>query len=143
MRYRRRRSAGSGGRARHARRSGLFASVPVCKFVLCELREASMRFLVKVAIPVEAGNAAAKKDGFKVIQTILEQQKPEAAYFIAEGGRRTGILVIDMKDPSDLPRIAEPWFLALNASIEATPAMIPEDLAKAAPAIEQAVKAFG
>jgi hypothetical protein len=102
-----------------------------------------MRFLVKVAIPVETGNAAAKKDGFKVIQTILEQQKPEAAYFIAEGGRRTGILIIDMKDPSDLPRIAEPWFLALNASIEATPAMIPEDLAKAAPAIERAVKAFG
>jgi hypothetical protein len=35
-----------------------------------------MRFLVKVSFPVEAGNAAAKKDGFKVIQTILEQQKP-------------------------------------------------------------------
>ena len=102
-----------------------------------------MRFLVKVSFPVDAGNAAAKKDGFKVIQTILEQQKPEAAYFIADGGRRTGILIIDMKDPSDLPRIAEPWFLALNASIEATPAMIPEDLAKAAPAIEQAVKTFG
>jgi hypothetical protein len=102
-----------------------------------------MRFLVKVSFPVEAGNAAAKKDGFKVIQTILEQQKPEAAYFITDGRRRTGILIIDMKDPSELPRIAEPWFLALNASIEAIPAMIPEDLAKAAPAIEQAVKAFG
>jgi hypothetical protein len=88
-----------------------------------------MRFLVKVS----------KRDGFQVIQTILEQQKPEEA----DGGRRTGILIIDMKDPSDLPRIAEPWFLALNASVEATPAMIPEDLAKAAPAIEQAVKSFG
>jgi hypothetical protein len=102
-----------------------------------------MRFLVKVSFPVEAGNAAAKKDGFKVIQTILEQQKPEAAYFIADGGRRTGILIIDMKDASELPRIAEPWFLALNASIEATPAMVPEDLAKAAQVIEQAVKSFG
>jgi len=40
-----------------------------------------VRLLVKVSFPVEAGNAAAKKDGFKVIQTILEQQKPEAAYF--------------------------------------------------------------
>ena len=101
-----------------------------------------MRFLFKVSIPVESGNAAAK-DGFKAIQTILDQQKPEAAYFIAEGGQRTGILIIDMADASDLPRIAEPWFLALNASIEVTPAMIPEDLEKAAPAIEQAVKAFG
>ena len=40
---------------------------------------------------------------------------------IAEGGRRTGILIIDLTDASDIPRIAEPWFLALNASIEATP----------------------
>jgi hypothetical protein len=65
------------------------------------------------------------------MHTILEQQKPEAAYFISEGGRRTGILIIDIKDASDIPRIAEPWFLALNASVEATPA------------IEQAVKTFG
>src|SRR5437762_13718431 len=101
-----------------------------------------MRFLIKVSIPVEAGNAAAK-DGFKVIQTILEQQRPEAAYFIADGGRRTGILIMNIAEPADIPRIAEPWFLALNASIEATPAMIPEDLQKAAPAIEQAVKAVG
>ena len=78
-----------------------------------------------------------------MIQTILEQQKPEAAYFIADGGRRTGLLIMDITDASDIPRIAEPWFLALNASIEATPAMIPEDLQKAAPAIEQAVKNFG
>ena len=102
-----------------------------------------MRFLMKVSFPVEAGNAAAKKDNLKVIGTILEQQKPEAAYFIAEGGRRTAILIIDMQNASDLPRIAEPWFLALNASIEVTPAMIPEDLEKAAPAMEQAVQAFG
>jgi hypothetical protein len=101
-----------------------------------------MRFLFKISIPVEAGNAAAK-NGFKAIQAILEEQKPEAAYFIAEGGRRTGILIIDMKDASDIPRIAEPWFLALSASVEATPAMVPEDLQKAAPAIEQAVKTFG
>ena len=102
-----------------------------------------MRFLVKVSFPVEAGNAAAKKDGFKVIQTILEQQRPEAAFFIADGGRRTGILIMDITEPADIPRIAEPWFLALNASIEATPAMIPADLEKAAPAIEQAEKTFG
>ena len=102
-----------------------------------------MRFLVKISFPVEAGNAAAKKDGFKVIQRILEQQKPEAAYFVTEGGKRTGILIMNMEDASQIPAIAEPWFLALNASIEATPAMVPEDLRKAGPAIEQAVKAYG
>ena len=60
-----------------------------------------MRFLFKVSIPVESGNAAAK-DGFKAIQTILDQQKPEAAYFIAEGGRRTGILILNMDDVTPL-----------------------------------------
>jgi hypothetical protein len=101
-----------------------------------------MRFLFKVSIPVEAGNAAAKS-GFSAIQSILAQQKPEAAYFVAEGGKRTGILIIHMDDPSQIPAIAEPWFLALNASVEVTPAMTPEDLMKAGPAVEQAVKAYG
>jgi hypothetical protein len=102
-----------------------------------------MRFLVKISIPVEAGNAMAKKDGFKTIGKILEQQKPEAAYFFAEHGNRTGILIVNMTDASEVPALAEPWFLALNASIEATPVMLPEDLRKAGPAIEQAVKSYG
>ena len=50
---------------------------------------------------------------------------------------------MNMEDESQLPAIAEPWFLALNASIEATPAMVPEDLQKAGPAIERAVKNYG
>jgi len=101
-----------------------------------------MRFLFKVSMPVEAGNAAAKS-GFGAIQSILAQQNPEAVYFAAEGGKRTGYLIIHMDDASQIPAIAEPWFLALNASVEVTPAMTPEDLMRAAPAVEQAVKAYG
>jgi hypothetical protein len=102
-----------------------------------------MRFLLKISFPVESGNAAAKKDGLKAIRQILEEQKPEAAYFIAEGGKRTAILIVNMEDASQIPAIAEPWFLALNASIEMTPAMVAGDLQKAAPAIEHAVKTYG
>jgi hypothetical protein len=102
-----------------------------------------MRFLVKVSLPVEAGNLSAKKDGFAAIQNILQQQKPEAAYFLPQAGQRTGILIMNLQDPSEIPAICEPWFLALNASIEVTPVMLPEDLQKAAPAIEQAVKTYG
>ena len=102
-----------------------------------------MRFMFKISFPVEAGNEAAKKDGFKVIQNILQQQDPEAAYFAAQDGKRTGILILNLKDASQIPAIAEPWFLALKAAIEVTPVMVPEDLQKAGPAIEQAVKAFG
>ena len=102
-----------------------------------------MRFLVKVSMPVEAGNLSAKKDGFAAIQNILRQQKPEAAYFLSERGQRTGILILNLNDPSEIPAIAEPWFLALQASVEIAPVMLPEDLQKAAPAIEQAVKTYG
>jgi hypothetical protein len=102
-----------------------------------------MRFLVKISMPVEAGNVSAKKDGFAAIQNILQQQKPEAAYFLPQAGQRTGILIMNLKDPSEIPAICEPWFLALNASIEVTPVMLPEDLQKAAPAIAQAVKTYG
>ncbi len=101
-----------------------------------------MRVLVKVSFPVEAGNVAAK-DGFKAIQDILKQQKPEAAYFVAQNGKRTGILILNVENASEMAEIAEPWFLALNAEIEVTPAMVPADLEKAAPAIAQAVKTYG
>jgi hypothetical protein len=41
-----------------------------------------MRFLVKVNIPVESGNAAAKAGKLgSTIQSILADLKPEAVYF--------------------------------------------------------------
>ncbi len=47
-----------------------------------------------------------------------------------------------MRDASQIPAIAEPWFLAFNASIEIHPVMVPDDLAKARGAIEKAVKTY-
>ncbi len=103
-----------------------------------------MRFIVKARMDVEAANALATAGKLgSTIQSILEELKPEAAYFVADEGQRTAILVINMEDASQIPAIAEPWFLAFNADIEATPAMVAEDLEKAGPAIEQAVKKFG
>ena len=102
-----------------------------------------MRFLVKVNIPVEPGNAAAKAGKLgATIQSILAEQKPEAAYFTDDNGQRTALIFLEMKDASQIPAIAEPWFLAFNARIEFHPVMIPEDLAKAGSAIEQAVKKY-
>ena len=100
-----------------------------------------MRFFLKISIPVEAGNAAAKKDRFKSIQLILEEQKPEAAYFLQDGGKRTAILIVNM-EASQLAEIVEPWFLALNASVECKPVMVGGDLQKAFPALDRAVKTF-
>ena len=103
-----------------------------------------MRFLVKVNIPVEAGNAAAKAGKLgTIIQSILADLKPEAAYFTDDNGQRTAFLFLEMQDASQIPAIAEPWFVAFNASIEIHPVMVPEDLVRAGSAIEAAVKKYG
>jgi hypothetical protein len=100
--------------------------------------------LLKVNIPVESGNAAAKGGKLgSTIQSILTDLKPEAVYFTADNGQRSGFIFLEMQDASQIPAIAEPWFLAFNASIEIHPVMRPEDLARAGGAIEQAVKKYG
>ena len=102
-----------------------------------------MRILLKIELPTETANAVAKRGALgRTIQSILADQKPEAAYFTEFGGRRTGIVIVNLKDPSEIPAYAEPWFLAFNANIEFHPAMIPADLAQAAGAIEAAAKKY-
>jgi hypothetical protein len=103
-----------------------------------------MRVLLKASIPVEAGNRAATDGSLaKTIQSILDDLKPEAAFFTDDEGQRCAYLFCDMRDASQIPAMAEPLFLALNAKVEIHPAMNAADLAKAAPAIEQAVKKYG
>lgn len=102
-----------------------------------------MRFLVKVNIPVESGNASAKAGKLgATIQSILADLKPEAVYFTDDNGQRTALLFVEMQDASQIPAIAEPWMLAFNSSIEFRPVMVPEDLAKAGSAIEAAVNKY-
>jgi hypothetical protein len=94
---------------------------------------------------VEAGNAAAKAGTLgSTVEKILADLKPEAAYFFADdNGQRTGSIVFDMKDSSEIPALAEPWFLAFNAKVSFRPVMSPQDLAKAGPSIAKAVKQYG
>ena len=47
-----------------------------------------------------------------------------------------------VQDSWELPVINEPWFLALNASIEIQPVLVPEDLVKAGTKIEEAVRKY-
>ena len=53
------------------------------------------------------------------------------------------MIFFEMEDASRIPAVAEPWFLAFNASLECHPVMIPDDLKKATPHIQEAVKKYG
>ncbi len=102
-----------------------------------------MRCLLKVAIPVEAGNAAISDGSLPTtIESILADIKPEAAYFAGDNGKRTGFIFFALKDASQIPAVAEPWFLAFDAHVELHPAMNLEDLKKATPGIQKAVKNY-
>ena len=88
-----------------------------------------MRTLMIVTLPVEPFNAAVRNGtAGQTMKKILDELKPEAAYFTEIDGQRTGIIVIDMAKASDIPRLAEPWFLKFSANVKFRTVMTPEDL---------------
>ncbi len=91
-----------------------------------------MRMLLTVEFPMEPFNTLVRngKAG-EVIGRILETIKPETAYFTEQDGKRGGIFVIDLQNPSDVPAFAEPFFLNFQASCKFRILMSPEDLKKA------------
>ena len=91
-----------------------------------------MRMLLHVKLPHEPFNSLVKAGTVSAkMQRILQEQKPEAAYFTEYEGRRGGILIINVDNPSQIPFFAEPWFITFNADCELHAVMTPEDLAKA------------
>jgi len=43
------------------------------------------------------------------MERILAEMKPEAAYFTEQNGTRGAILVVNLEEPSQIPKFAEPW----------------------------------
>lgn len=100
-----------------------------------------MRFIMKLTIPTVAGDRAISDHHFGAkMHEALEDIKAEAAYFTTMDGHRGGYIIVNMDDASQMPAISEPFFLWFNAEVEFLPVMLPEDLAKAGPSIEAAVK---
>jgi hypothetical protein len=88
-----------------------------------------MRMLLKVNVPAESGNAAAKSGALQqTIQSTIAKLKPEAAYFYPENGNRSMLMVFDMQGSWQLPSSVEPLFAVLGGSVTVTPVMNAEDL---------------
>ena len=103
-----------------------------------------MRFMITCRIPVEKGNELVKNGTLgPTVQSIMEDLKPEAAYFVDVDGARGAHIVVDMKEASQIPPLVEPLMLALEADIEVHPVMVLEDLGKATPEFERVARKYG
>ncbi len=103
-----------------------------------------MRFLMRLRIPNEAGNAMVRDREFgQKFQSALQEVRAETAYLTTVDGQRGGYVVVNVDDASRIPSVAEPFFQWLKADVEFIPVMLPDDLAKAGPAISAAVQKWG
>jgi hypothetical protein len=85
--------------------------------------------LMTVQMDTEAGNRSIKDGSLpKLMESTLSQLNAEAAYFTARDGLRTAYIVFDMQEAAQIPQIAEPLFMGMNAKIELSPVMNAEDL---------------
>ena len=90
-----------------------------------------MRMMLRFTIPIEKGNQTFKDGSLKrTLESMMKKLKPEAAYFGALDGNRTGMLFFDLAEPSQIVEVAEPFFLNLNAAVEFVPVMNGDDLQK-------------
>ena len=90
-----------------------------------------MRMMLRWTVPVEKGNEMVSDGSMgTVIESLMERLQPEAAYFFAEGGERSGMAFFDMKDTSEIPGIAEILFQDSDAAVEFVPVMNADDLKK-------------
>src|SRR5262245_51968107 len=87
-----------------------------------------MRVMMKISIPTDALNKATQDGSVKqILQSSLEQLRPEAVYFYPSDEGRNLLLFVDIKENSDVPVAAEPYFRGLNAKISFSPVMNLQD----------------
>jgi hypothetical protein len=84
---------------------------------------------MRVTMGVEEANKAIRDGSIsKIMEATFGDLKPEAAYFTADGGKRTAYFFFDLKEPAQIPSAAEPFFMNFNADVEFMPVMNQQDL---------------
>jgi len=91
-----------------------------------------MKMLMNVRMPHEPFNTLVRQGKIGALMgRILGDIKAEAVYFTEQDGKRGAILIVDVKDPSRVPSLAEPFFLHFNADCSFHIVMSPDDLKNA------------
>lgn len=91
-----------------------------------------MKMLMNVLFPLEPFNTLTRNGEVgAVMNEILNDLKPEAAYFTEQDGHRSVLLLVDVENPSHVPKLAEPFFLKFDAECRFRIVMSAEDLQKA------------
>ncbi|MFF7155979.1 DUF3303 family protein [Streptomyces sp. NPDC008139] len=88
-----------------------------------------MRVLLTVQMETEKTNKAITERTLPdTLKAVFDRITPEAAYFGTSEGMRTGFVVFDLKDASEIPSVAEPFFQDLGAKVTLIPVMNFDDV---------------
>jgi len=91
-----------------------------------------MRMLVNVRIPREPFNTYVRDGSIaELMPRVMAEIKPEAVYFTEQHGMRGAVLIVNVESASQIPALAEPWFLMFDADCEFRIVMSAEDLQNA------------
>ena len=103
-----------------------------------------MRCLLKVELCTDTANTAIRDGSLgKTIRSILDDRSRKRRIFWQQMENGQPTFFLDIQNASQIPALAEPWFLAFNASVEIVPVMTIDDLTKAAPDFEKVVTNYG
>jgi hypothetical protein len=103
-----------------------------------------MRFLISARVPTERTNELIQEGGFpQTFQSVMEDLRPEAAYFTDVDGARGAYFVVYVDDPSEMSVRTETLLQGLGAEIKIQFVWTPEEVQEAMPAFEQAAQKYG
>lgn len=103
-----------------------------------------MRMMLKFRFDAESGNEILRSGRINtLLQQIMEDLKPEAAYFYAEEGQRAGHFIINAQESVDVVRVCEPFWFGLNADVELIPVMSGDDMQNGLGALQGIIQRYG
>ncbi len=92
-------------------------------------RRVDMVFGIGYGDSIEKARMVLKKGTIgKVLNGLMGELKPEAAYFSLNEGKRHIIMVVNVNNAGDFVRYAEPFFLQFNADVKYDIVITPEEI---------------